>query len=582
MKLKHLLLLLVSLLFISCSQKNPNIDGKNGKFSHHFYPASIESSLLPTDKNLPLIFLYEGYYGEWRNNQVVHSLQKLGYNIVTIGYYDALGISNSLTQINLNALKEVMDGYKNNYRVDKNAIGVLGRGKGAELALVMGSLYDDIKMVVSLTSTHVVMQSPQINLAHHSSWVHDGKEMPFVPFPLASLETIKGAVILLFQGKGYHDIHMNAFKNKEAMKKARIKVENINGPLLVVANKNDDYFPSTYSGKKISEKIKEKKFSFPYEYKVYDNDWYMSNHKKEWNDVYAFLLKNFLSPYVEAKFNQVDKNLDKKISLDELIPHREEQIKNSKRKIALEIMYRCDTNYDHKIDFYEVKEMLYSKGSAEPNVVLYESNSCTILRTEFPYYDEDKNKIITMKELNSKFLSSQHNFIHHTPSPKAVKYFNEEAQKKVAQCDLNADKQIDKKESKALTCQIPAQIFELIDADKNNFVTAVEVLTIPEKYQKLRHPLYTDELTRKIPITRELGYINIYQCNKNDDNVLSEAEATSRNCGFSHEEFVKYDANKDGLFSHKDREYLQMKDRLKRFDLDNDGYLNPLEFLIGE
>ena len=581
MKFKLLLILFSSLFFISCSQTNPKIDGKSGKFAHHFYPAKVESSLLSSDKKLPLIFLYEGFYGEWRNNNIVHSLQKLGYNVVTVGYFDRSGLSNNLTQVNLNALKTMMDGYLKKYRVDENAIGVIGRGKGGELALVMGSLYDDIKMVVAITGSHVVLQSTQINLAHHSSWVHNKKELPFVPFPLASFETLKGAVTLLFNSKGYIDIYMNAFENKEAVEKALIEVEKINGPLFVISNENDQFFPSKYAGEKISQRIKEKKFSFPYKYKNYQNNWYLKSHSNEWNDVYAFLLKNFSSPYVEVKFNEVDKNADKKISLTEFIPHREAQINNSKRKMALEIMYNCDTNYDQKIDFYEVKELSYSDDNAE-HVVVYEANTCNIIRKEFQYYDKDNNKVITMEELNSKFLSTQRNHAHHEESPVAKKYHQEEAQKKVAQCDLNADKQIDKEESKALTCQMPSQIFKLIDADKNNLVTVVEILTIPEKYQRLRHPFYADEVTRIMPITRELGYINIYRCDSNNDNALNEAEATSKSCGFSHEEFVKFDINRDGLFSHKDREYLHVKNRLERFDINKDGYLNALEFMIGE
>ena len=42
--IKLIIYLTVLLVFLSCSQKKPNIDGKNSKFTHHFYPAKIESN----------------------------------------------------------------------------------------------------------------------------------------------------------------------------------------------------------------------------------------------------------------------------------------------------------------------------------------------------------------------------------------------------------------------------------------------------------------------------------------------------------------------------------------------------------
>ena len=179
-------------------------------------------------------------------------------------------------------------------------------------------------------------------------------------------------------------------------------------------------------------------------------------------------------------------------------------------------------------------------------------------------------------------LKSNSASYYHETSDDGKKYLLREAQRKLTQCDLNADKQIDQEEAKALTCQIPSKIFKLIDADKNNFVNDVELVTLPEKYQELRHPFYPYDMNRSMIITSELAYINLYNCDKNRDHALNEAEATGRNCGFTHEEFIKHDLNKDGLFSDKDRTYRSMQERIKWFDLDKNGYLNALEFMLEE
>lgn len=560
--MKQKFILLITLLFfISCSQKNPKIDGQINKFAHHFYPAKVDGFYakdISADEKYPLIFLFEGFYGEWRKNAIVTKLQALGYNVVTIGYFDKAGISNNLSRINLNGLKKVMDSYKYNLGVDDKAIGVIGRGKGAELALVMGSLYSDIKMVVSIVGSHVVMQSSQFNFAHHSSWMHDDKELDFVPFTLASWETIKGAVTLLFEGKGYNEIHLNAFNDREAVAKARIKVENINGSIYVIANKNDNYFPSVLMGKEIVQRLKDKKFAHHHKYQEYNSSWYLQSHSKEWNDVYMFVTKNLKSRYTPIFFNFIDKDENKEISKDEYVLYREFLKKNLQERENIKTIYNCDKNYDKKIGFYEVKD-----------------KSCSIVQYDFHHFDLNSDKFITEEELNyrpKKVIVK----LTQQELKKREEYRIKGAKKRVKQCDKDADKKVSKTEATSKTCKIPLDIFSRIDSNNNNFLNLDEIIATPTKYAKYRNSLYTLSKEGTVVYREVNSGIGraYYECDTNNDKQVDEAEVTAKSCGFTAQELKDVDINRDGVYSKKDLIYIYNMHGFNDLDANKNGVLD--------
>ncbi len=62
-----------------------------------------------------------------------------------------------------------------------------------------------------------------------------------------------------------------SLKQTEAVKKATIKVENINGPILIYTGKEDPMWPSSKMGEMIVERLKENNFPHWYEHVAYEN-----------------------------------------------------------------------------------------------------------------------------------------------------------------------------------------------------------------------------------------------------------------------------------------------------------------------
>ena len=239
--MKKTVLILLVMLLTAYSQKSPTIEEKNKSFASKFYPAKIDSNYVKGDvttQKYPIIFLLGGYEGGWKEDAHIQKLQKLGYHLVSITFYDKKGFSNNLANVNIDEIKKIMDSYKRYSSVDASSVGIIGQGKGAELALLMASYYSDIKMVVGMTTPHVSFQSSRATLATEPSWIYKGEEVPYVAYPKLSLTSVK-TVFRLMRRKvnDFRDIHNLALKDEEAVEKARIKVENINGDIFLVSLK---------------------------------------------------------------------------------------------------------------------------------------------------------------------------------------------------------------------------------------------------------------------------------------------------------------------------------------------------------
>ena len=95
-----------------------------------------------------------------------------------------------------------------------------------------------------------------------SSWSENGTSIPFVPLLLSII--VKLSILNLWH------LYKLSLEQTEYVKKAEIKVENINGPILLLAAKADSMWPSAQMAEMVIKRLDENKF--PYWYKLYSYD----------------------------------------------------------------------------------------------------------------------------------------------------------------------------------------------------------------------------------------------------------------------------------------------------------------------
>ena len=219
----------------------------------------VETKLYLGDSlNQPLIVAFGGGGGgnDWSRDYMKgkrDTLIKKGYAVLAIGYFRYEGAPKELDRISLNAISDTIMSIAKSHKIDANKIALIGGSKGGELVLNLASRYIQFKAVIAMSTSHVSFPANTWS-TNTSSWMYNGKEVPYVP---ATLETISPAI----KGDLFYAFS-TMLQDTEAVKKAEIPVENIKGPILILSGKADAQWPSTSMSNKITERLNTNKFTF--------------------------------------------------------------------------------------------------------------------------------------------------------------------------------------------------------------------------------------------------------------------------------------------------------------------------------
>jgi len=221
----------------------------------------VETKLfLGKGEKQPLIVAFGGGGGgnDWSRNYVKakrDSLNNKGYAILAIGYFNSNGTPSSLDRISLDAIRDAIVSIAKNPKIDGSRIILMGGSRGGELALNLASRYNAFKGVIAMSSSNVSF--PALTWSSNTSaWTYKNKEVPYVP---ATLKTVGPAL----KGDHYTAFTM-MLEDKEAVKKAEIEVENINGSILLISGINDEQWPSTAMSDQIVKRLKQNNFKHFY------------------------------------------------------------------------------------------------------------------------------------------------------------------------------------------------------------------------------------------------------------------------------------------------------------------------------
>jgi dipeptidyl aminopeptidase/acylaminoacyl peptidase len=250
---------------------------------------NVESKLYTGDPsvNKPLIVGFGGSEGgnAWASNywkNIREEFLKRGYAFLAVGYFKAKGTPDTLNKIPIDQVHAAIAEAAKNPQVNKKKIAIIGGSRGGDLALLIASFYKDIRCVVAIVPSNAVFPGNTNEFAT-SAWTYKGKELPFVP---VSEEAVPALV--------KHDLR-SAFeimlKDSLAFKKAVIRVERINGPVLLLSADKDEVCPSSPMCESMITRFRLKKFRFYYEHMVIDGP--HSAPLKHFDKVFDFLEKNF-------------------------------------------------------------------------------------------------------------------------------------------------------------------------------------------------------------------------------------------------------------------------------------------------
>lgn len=206
-----------------------------------------------------------------------------GYAFLAIGYFGAEGTPRVLEKIALEDVHYAISTAAENEMINGRKIAIVGGSRGADLALLLGSYYEDITCVAGIVASHVVFPGNTDHLGT-SSWTYQNRELPFVPVneeavPFLIKRDLRGTFEAMLQ-------------DSSAAEKAAIQVENIKGPVLILSATRDEICPSTPMAGEIEERLKKNNFKYHFEHIAIEGG--HTEPLKHFDVIFQFLEAHFL------------------------------------------------------------------------------------------------------------------------------------------------------------------------------------------------------------------------------------------------------------------------------------------------
>lgn len=182
-----------------------------------------------------------------------------GYAALALGYFGAPGLPDYLSDIPLEYFERALQWLRATARPAGDFVAVSGHSRGGELALLLGSLYPQaVSAVIAYVPSsvvHGVLNAGKPGTGRFGpAWTQAGK-------PLAHVWENNAAqdwriVDSLPEPRRQAQAFVNAQQDAAAVARARIPVERISGPVLVLSAGDDGYWPSTHYAREVAQALK--------------------------------------------------------------------------------------------------------------------------------------------------------------------------------------------------------------------------------------------------------------------------------------------------------------------------------------
>jgi dienelactone hydrolase len=170
-----------------------------------------------------------------------------GFAVLALAYFRAEHLPPDLMEIPLEYFETAIRWLGRRPSVAAGGLGVVGRSRGGELALLLAATFPEITAVVGYVPSGVVhagiAASPAAGAAPRSAWTYRGKPLPFVPPPIDGAPP--GATAASPEAPlELTPMFLRSLEDRAAVAAAAIAVERIRGPVLLISGEDDRLWPS--------------------------------------------------------------------------------------------------------------------------------------------------------------------------------------------------------------------------------------------------------------------------------------------------------------------------------------------------
>ena len=205
---------------------------------------------------------------------MAHKLAGEGYAALALAYFRYAELPKALVNIQLEYFTKAFDWMADQQGIDAKQLALVGGSRGAELALILGSIFPAVKAVVGYAPSSVIWGAcGGITSIGKPAWTY--QEKPLLPIRMGFsikvfCEHVKMGLCLVSRVP-YREtpLFVAALGNEFAVNRAIISVENIKGPILLISGDDDQLTPSALMSDMIMDRLRKHKHPFAYKHLKY-------------------------------------------------------------------------------------------------------------------------------------------------------------------------------------------------------------------------------------------------------------------------------------------------------------------------
>ena len=269
----------------------PNPINENGFQANFFAKENIE--------NKTTVVLIGG--GQW-GNYWAQEFAKKDMVGLSIPYTGKEGLPRLAEEIELEYFENAINWLINQPEVDPNKIVVMGASRNAELALVIASTFtESISGVVAYAPSSVSWSNtvlPYNSNELKSSWKYKGMDIPYVPMDKIIGNESNKIKMLEYWKSGLAKSNFTT--------QAAIKVERINGPIILFSGNDDKVWPSSLMADMIEKRLEDNNFEHSFQNIKYDHAGHLISNNPDEKSSYRTGRINIDGKYYEYEFGGDD------------------------------------------------------------------------------------------------------------------------------------------------------------------------------------------------------------------------------------------------------------------------------------
>jgi len=220
---------------------------------------------IPPGRGLhPVVIVLSGSGGGFDLDKAA-VLSRHGFATLALAYFGIAPLPTWLHRIPLEYFEAALTWLFAQPEIESERIGILGVSRGAELALLLGSTFPQIRAIVAYAPSSVAWAAGgRDNTSDKTGgeiipcWTWRGKPVPFAPLPLRGFMWRSAfPVVALKHPVMFRNLFRAGLRNREAVERAAIPVEKIRGPILLISGGDDHLWPAAEMSEAIIARLQQ-------------------------------------------------------------------------------------------------------------------------------------------------------------------------------------------------------------------------------------------------------------------------------------------------------------------------------------